>query len=71
MSGSRTHIQMDFRSTAQDGLLMWIGDVTMRPNSDYMFLTLHAGAVVFRFLSDHTTNMDMDANVFMHIHSVV
>ncbi|KAI4892118.1 hypothetical protein NFI96_017894 [Prochilodus magdalenae] len=56
VSGSRTHIQMFFRSTAQEGLLIWIGDTTMRPNSDYMFLALHGGAVVFSYNLGSGTN---------------
>ncbi|XP_017566224.1 pikachurin-like isoform X1 [Pygocentrus nattereri] len=56
VSGSRTHIQMYFRSTAQEGLLIWIGDTTMRPNSDYMFLALHGGAVVFSYNLGSGTN---------------
>ncbi|XP_072515093.1 pikachurin-like [Salminus brasiliensis] len=56
VSGPRTHIQLHFRSTAREGLLMWIGDTSMRPNSDYMFLALHGGAVVFSYNLGSGTN---------------
>ncbi|KAG9263059.1 pikachurin isoform X1 [Astyanax mexicanus] len=56
ISGPRTHVQLRFRSSAQDGLLMWIGDTNMRHNSDYMFLALHGGTVVFSYNLGSGTN---------------
>ncbi|XP_066506757.1 pikachurin-like isoform X2 [Hoplias malabaricus] len=65
VSGSRTNLQIYFRSTAKEGLLIWIGDITMRPNSDYMFLALHGGAVVFSYNLGSGTNTLMVNGTFI------
>ncbi|XP_069483255.1 pikachurin isoform X2 [Ambystoma mexicanum] len=49
VSGSRTNIFMRFKTTMKDGLLMWRGDSPMRPNSDFISLGLHDGAIVFSY----------------------
>lgn len=39
---------MRFKSTSEDGLLLWRGDSPMRANSDFMSLGLQDGALIFR-----------------------
>lgn len=48
LSGSRTNIFMRFKSTSEDGLLLWRGDSPMRANSEFMSLGLQDGALIFR-----------------------
>ncbi|XP_049623663.1 pikachurin-like [Suncus etruscus] len=40
---------MRFKTTAKDGLLLWRGDSSMRPNSDFISLGLRDGALVFSY----------------------
>uniref|UniRef100_UPI00398F6E33 pikachurin isoform X2 n=1 Tax=Pristiophorus japonicus TaxID=55135 RepID=UPI00398F6E33 len=49
VSGSRCNIFMRFKTTADDGLLLWRGDSTMRLNSDFISLGLQDGALVFSY----------------------
>uniref|UniRef100_A0A8D3DE99 Pikachurin n=1 Tax=Scophthalmus maximus TaxID=52904 RepID=A0A8D3DE99_SCOMX len=49
VSGSRTNLFMRFKSTAQDGLLLWRGDSPMRPNSDFLSMGLQDGALIFSY----------------------
>lgn len=49
ISGSRTNLFMRFKSTAQDGLLLWRGDSPMRPNSDFLSMGLQDGALLFSY----------------------
>lgn len=49
LSGSRTNIFMRFKSTSEDGLLLWRGDSPMRANSDFMSLGLQEGALIFSY----------------------
>ncbi|XP_051875486.1 pikachurin isoform X2 [Pristis pectinata] len=49
VSGSRTNIFMRFKTTADDGLLLWRGDSSMRLNSDFISLGLQDGALVFSY----------------------
>ncbi|XP_034452434.1 pikachurin isoform X2 [Hippoglossus hippoglossus] len=48
-SGSRTNLFIRFKSTVQDGLLMWRGDSPMRPNSDFLSMGLQDGALIFSY----------------------
>ncbi|XP_067838193.1 pikachurin [Heptranchias perlo] len=49
VSGSRSNIFMRFKTTADDGLLLWRGDSPMRLNSDFISLGLQDGALVFSY----------------------
>ncbi|KAJ8381062.1 hypothetical protein SKAU_G00018400 [Synaphobranchus kaupii] len=49
VTGSRTNVFMRFKSSAQDGLLLWRGDSPMRPNSDFLSLGLQDGALIFSY----------------------
>ncbi|XP_078071334.1 pikachurin isoform X2 [Mustelus asterias] len=49
ISGTRSNIFMRFKTTADDGLLLWRGDSTMRLNSDFISLGLQDGALVFSY----------------------
>ncbi|XP_048451342.1 pikachurin isoform X1 [Rhincodon typus] len=49
VSGTRSNIFMRFKTTADDGLLLWRGDSTMRINSDFISLGLQDGALVFSY----------------------
>ncbi|XP_045422437.1 pikachurin isoform X2 [Lemur catta] len=49
VSGSRSNVFMRFKTTAKDGLLLWRGDSSMRPNSDFISLGLRDGALVFSY----------------------
>ncbi|XP_067885249.1 pikachurin isoform X2 [Heterodontus francisci] len=49
VSGTRSNIFMRFKTTADDGLLLWRGDSTMRLNSDFISLGLQDGALVFSY----------------------
>ncbi|KAF3851144.1 hypothetical protein F7725_012916 [Dissostichus mawsoni] len=44
----RTNLFMRFKSTANDGLLLWRGDSPMRANSDFLSMGLQDGALIFR-----------------------
>ncbi|XP_034152557.1 pikachurin isoform X2 [Esox lucius] len=49
VSGVRTNMFMRFKSTAEDGLLLWRGDSQVRPNSDFLSLGLQDGALIFSY----------------------
>ncbi|CAK6973835.1 pikachurin isoform X2 [Scomber scombrus] len=49
VSGSRNNLFMRFKSTANDGLLLWRGDSPMRPNSDFLSMGLQDGALIFGY----------------------
>lgn len=49
VTGSRTSVFMRFKSTAQDGLLLWMGDSPMRSNSDFVSLGLRDGVLIFSY----------------------
>ncbi|XP_010780370.1 pikachurin [Notothenia coriiceps] len=49
LSGSRTNLFMRFKSTANDGLLLWRGDSPMRANSDSLSMGLQDGALIFSY----------------------
>ncbi|XP_028917091.1 pikachurin [Ornithorhynchus anatinus] len=49
VSGSRSNAFMRFKTTAQDGLLMWRGDSHVKPNSDFISLGLQQGMLVFSY----------------------
>ncbi|XP_060690334.1 pikachurin isoform X1 [Hemiscyllium ocellatum] len=49
VSGTRSNIFMRFKTTTDDGLLLWRGDSTMRINSDFISLGLQDGALVFSY----------------------
>ncbi|XP_041041451.1 pikachurin [Carcharodon carcharias] len=49
VSGTRSNIFMRFKTTVDDGLLLWRGDSTMRLNSDFISLGLQDGALVFSY----------------------
>ncbi|KAM3868180.1 pikachurin isoform 2-T2 [Diretmus argenteus] len=49
VSGARNSLFMRFKSTAKDGLLLWRGDSPMRPNSDFLSIGLHDGALIFSY----------------------
>ncbi|XP_071009188.1 pikachurin-like [Oncorhynchus clarkii lewisi] len=49
VSGCRTHVLLRFRSSAQDGLLLWRGHTPVRANSDFVSLGLEDGALIFSY----------------------
>ncbi|KAI7813437.1 putative pikachurin, partial [Triplophysa rosa] len=49
LSGSRTNIFMRFKSTSEDGLLLWRGDSPMRANSDFVSLGLQDAMLIFSY----------------------
>lgn len=58
ISGSRTNLFMRFKSTANDGLLLWRGGSPLRPNSDFMSLGLQDSALLFSYnLGSGTANI--------------
>uniref|UniRef100_A0A4W5LFH0 EGF like, fibronectin type III and laminin G domains n=1 Tax=Hucho hucho TaxID=62062 RepID=A0A4W5LFH0_9TELE len=49
VSGCRTHVLLRFRSSAQDGLLLWRGHTPVSANSDFVSLGLEDGALIFSY----------------------
>ncbi|XP_069739683.1 pikachurin isoform X2 [Narcine bancroftii] len=49
VSGARTNIFLRFKTTADNGLLLWRGDISIRVNTDFISLGLQDGALVFSY----------------------
>ncbi|XP_031414728.1 pikachurin isoform X2 [Clupea harengus] len=49
LSGLRTHVQLRFRCSAPNGLLLWRGEGPGLAGADFMSLALQGGALIFSF----------------------